>query len=75
MIAITLLLLAYNMAMNPFKKGKNGFEEAGRAIEKLEGEPKLSASPPQIPHSTGSVFVGPHFSHPYGVNPEVKYGL
>ena len=85
MLAITLLLLTFNMAMNTGKGSKGLVEEASRAIEKLEDEPKLSAPPPQIPHYTGSVFVGPHTpgalhvrphsSHPYGINSEVKYGL
>ena len=75
MIAITLLLLPFNIAMYT-GKGTNGLEEAGRAIEKLEGELEPFAPPqPQIPHFTSSISVGPHPSDAFYIGPHPSDAL
>ena len=59
MIAITLLLLPFNMAMYT-GKGTEGLEEAGRKFKSIED--KLEPSAP--PHPPNPFNEGPLRSHP-----------
>ena len=84
MIAIMLLLLPFNMAINPFKKGSKSLVEKTRStIKNIEGELKPLASRPSSSSFSENKFKSSQISEkslhsfykgePLDLSPEIKH--